>query len=364
MNFSLTDDQQMIRDAAETFLQDACDTAALRQAIASTTGVADGLWSQLASELGWCALIVPEDCGGMGLGAVELALVLEQCGRRLLPAPFFSTAVGSAVLLALGDDGAQAELLGRIAAGDCRLALCTALHQPPTLTVTADGHLNGRIDAVPDALVADVLLVPARGAQGTLLFRVDASAAGVTRTPLDGWDLSRRLASVEFSDASASAVGPLAGGALAHALALCRLCLAAEQLGQAQQCLDLTVAYVSERKQFGRPVGSFQAVKHRCAELMVDIESLRSAVYGAAALAASGAPEAELAVECAMARSLARDTALRCAGEAIQLHGGVGFTWEYDPQLYFKRARAAAHWFGTAPQMRAEIAASLFGDAA
>ncbi len=368
MNFALTEDQIMIRDAAETFLADVSDSAAVRRAADSPDGCDAAVWQRIGSELGWCAIAIDEAHDGLGLGPVELALIQEQAGRRLLCAPFFTTVCVAATLLQeLGSAAAQARFLPQIAAGALRLGVSLrGSGCAPTLQARAAGAhwvLDGDVRAVADADGADWLLLFATLADDTPgLFAVPRRAHGVQVAPTPTWDATRRFADVRFErvEAAVRIDDPArATQGRARADALARLYLAAEQLGGAQQCLDLTVAYTANRKQFGRAVAGFQAVKHRCAEMMVRIEALRSAVYGAAALAAAAPASESLALDCAAARVLAADTYFWCAQEAIQLHGGVGFTWEYDPQLYFKRAQAASHWLGTADAVRAEVAQTL-----
>jgi alkylation response protein AidB-like acyl-CoA dehydrogenase len=376
MNLALTDDQVMIRDSAESFLADVSDSAAVRALAATDAGFDEAVWRRVATELGWCGTTIPESLGGLGLSPVELTLILEQCGRRLLCAPLFSTVcLGANLLQHAGSDAARERYLPRIAAGE--LIVSTPLpassddwtRSAVTLRATRRGDrwaLDGACVRVPDAHAADVLFLLAEVDSGGIgLFAVGAGATGVGVTIREGWDATRRFGDVDLDDVVADLRlddPERAGEGLARSAALARLYIAAEQLGGAQQCLDLTVAYLATRKQFGRTLNSFQALKHRCAEMMVRVEALRSAVYGAAAVAASGGASLEL--ECAMARALAGDTLFACAAEAIQLHGGVGFTWEYDPQLYFKRAQASSHWLGTAPALRARIADSLLGVAA
>ncbi|MDB5967745.1 MAG: acyl-CoA dehydrogenase [Hydrocarboniphaga sp.] len=370
MNLSLSNDQQMIRDAAESFLAAVSDSAAVRRAMDSPQGYDETVWLRIASELGWCALAIPESFGGLGLGPVEQSLVMESIGRHLLCAPYFSTAVLAATLLdALGCDVARESLLPKIAQGSLRISAPLPAEVDwrragDRVAATSQGaqwRLSGSVARMPDAAGADTLLVLAACAQDVGLFAVDAGAAGVAIRPLQTWDGTRRLAAVELSGVIAQRLDDPSRAADGYrkAAALVRLYLAAEALGGAQQCLDLTVRHVGERRQFGRVVGAFQAVKHRCAEMMVKIEALRSAVAGAAAFAAASDDPAALEAECAMARALSIDTYFFCAAEAIQLHGGVGFTWDYDPQLYFKRAQASAHWLGTADALREQIAAHI-----
>ena len=376
MNFAFTADQVMIRDAAQSFLADESGSAAVRAASASQTGFDAGVWQRIGSELGWCGIPVAEEHGGLGLGAVELVLVLEQMGRQLLCAPYFSTVCLAANLLTqLGNGQARRRFLPAIAEG--RLCATATLGSgaddwsdaAAQVKAQRKGEvwiLSGYCPRVPDAAAADWLLLFAQveGERKPALFAVPREVAGLKIEALDGWDATRRFSSLSLDGVTLPAENRIDDASriedgLPHAAALARLAIAAEQLGGAQQCLDLTVAYTATRKQFGRAIASFQAVKHRCAEMMVRIEATRSAVYGAAALAAGETTADALALECAVARTLASDTYFFCAQEAIQLHGGVGFTWEYDPQLYFKRAQASSHWLGNADALRERIAQAL-----
>ncbi len=368
MNFSLTDEQVMIRDSAQAFLAETCSSEAIRAAMDSPQAYDPAVWQSIAQELGWCGLAVAEDRGGLGLGPVELMLVQEQAGYRLLCAPFFSTACLATTLLnEAADDLAQAAFLPAVAAGESLLSAPLpselAAWTLPQLRASAhsDGwSLQGRVRRVPDAMSAEHVLVTAMVGDELALFSLEVQQPGVSMQPLPGWDASRRFTDLDLQDVKARRCDAehLRDG-LRRAAVLLRLYLAAEQLGAAQRCLDLTLAYVQERKQFGRIVGSFQAVKHRCAQMMVACENTRSAVYGAAALAAGAAELAALEMEISAARALATETLQFCSAEAIQLHGGVGFTWEYDPQLYFKRARASAHWLGDPDALHEQIAAQL-----
>lgn len=368
MNLALNDDQRLIRESAESFLADVSTSAAVRKALESERGYDEGVWTRIATELGWCGITVPEAQGGLGLGAVELALIQEQAGRRLLCAPFFSSAcLATTLLQEVGTAAAMESALPRLAAGEQRWSAVLPssaegfLARPELVaTQTAGGWtLRGRATRLPDGEGADALLLTARVEGEALpgLFLARGLAVQTTR----GFDGTRRFAHAALDGVAAERVDDPARAAegYARATALVRLYLAAEQLGAAQACLDLTVAYTATRKQFGRVIAGFQAIKHRAAEMMARIEATRSAVAGAAALAA-GAPALDLlAAECAATKALASDTAFWCAQEAIQLHGGVGFTWEYDPQLYFKRAQASGHWLGTADALREQVAAAL-----
>lgn len=376
MDFSLTPDQEMIRDTAEAFLTDASSSAAVRQAMQSASGFDDQLWRRIGQELGWCATTIPEAFGGLGLSAVEQALLMEQMGRRLLCAPYFSTAcLAATALLELASTAAKERYLPEIAAGKRTATVAFGESgidwDADTIVtrarITEQGYvLDGRFRHVPDGATAELLVITARiEGSGTLAaFAVPADRPGIHRLPHATLDATRRLAEVRLSHFQVPADELIATGngvadGLARTAALAAIALAAEQLGGAQQCLDLTLSYIAERHQFGRPIASFQAIKHRCAEMMVRIEAARSAVLGAACVAAAAPSTGELMLEAACAKTLAADTFFHCAQEAIQLHGGVGFTWEYDPHLYFKRAQASSQWLGSSDTLRERVATAL-----
>jgi len=379
MDFGLSSDQEMIRDTAEAFLAEASASAAVRTAMQTETGIDVDLWTRIGQELGWCATVIPDAYDGLGLGSVELVLLMEQMGRRLPCVPFFSTVcLAAQVLREVADENARSRYLPHIAAGELTATVALASSgidwQPQgiaaTVSVGADGLvINGNFAHVADGATADLLIVPARDISGAVaLYAFPASLSGITRTPHRNVDTTRRIASVKLDQVvlprdALIATPQQVAQAMPRAVALATLALAAEQLGGAQHCLDMTLAYTGERVQFGRTIASFQAIKHRCAAMMVNIEATRSAIYGAACVAANPALAADFLREAAGAKALASDTFFHCAGEAIQLHGGVGFTWEYDPQLYFKRAQAGAHWLGNADALRERIATSLLGPA-
>lgn len=372
MSLTLSDEQRALQETAADFL--AAHTNARKEADADAE-----LWSRIV-ELGWAAVQVPEDFDGLGLGAVELALLMEEMGRRLARTPFLANVVlAQTALLQVGTAEAQQGALAALAYGErtATLILGPGLDaEPASLSVKArrDGEgwvLAGEAAQVLDDGLLTHAYVAARieEAPGVALFELAADAAGLTRTPLDVFDLTRPQARWTFADvrvgAEARVDDParvLAG--LARTRVLAALQLAAEQVGGAAQCLQLAVDYTKERVQFGKPVASFQAVKHRVAEMMVCMETARSTVRGVAARVAQGVQgngldEAALAVEVAAARVQATEAYRYCAQEAIQLHGGVGFTWEYDPQLHFKRAQWASQWFGPTRDWREALAAHL-----
>ncbi|GIJ76198.1 Acyl-CoA dehydrogenase [Micromonospora phaseoli] len=311
------------------------------------------LWTRLVDQLGVTGLAVPVEYGGAGAGFREVAVVLEELGRAVAPVPFLGVVVATRALLACG----ERELLGQLATGerDVALAVCLATAPdaaPRPVTVAPGPVLTGTVTGVADALAGDVLLVPA----GDGLYAVNAADRGVRLTPVVSLDATRPLADVAFTGAPARlvAAGPMAARAVSAALTAGAALLASEQVGLAQWCLDATVAHVRDRRQFGRPIGSFQAVKHRLADLWVEITEARAVARHAADRLAAGHPEASLAA--ALAQAYCAPVAVRAAEVCVQLHGGLGFTWEHPAHLYLKRAKSAAVAFGTTDRHRAALA--------
>jgi alkylation response protein AidB-like acyl-CoA dehydrogenase len=378
MQFALSDEQQMIRDAARTFFAEYAGSERLRAAIESSPGYDPELWQRLAAESGWAGIAIAERYGGAGLGMVELALLQHEQGRRLVASPYFSTVCLAAPLIAqAGTEQQRAEWLPRVAAGDARLAVACANAQGATdadrLTVRirpqADAFaLSGEAVFVIHAHSCDALLVAARGpgdeaARALSIAVVARDAPGLTIEPLTMLDLTRPMSRVTLAAVRVGRDRVLGepGGALdafERVLDLARIALAAEAVGVAEAALEMTTAYVKDRVQFGRPVGSFQAVKHRLADMMVAVEAARSASWYAACVADEVA--AELPEAASIAKAACSDAAFECAANAIQLHGGIGFTWEHDAHLYFKRARAISTLLGT-PAWHRERLAGLIG---
>ncbi|MGH0030309.1 MAG: acyl-CoA dehydrogenase family protein [Myxococcota bacterium] len=374
MNFAFTEEQEELRAAARVFLADQSSSEQVRQAMDSEQGWLPEVWKQVGAELGWTSVAIPEAYGGLGLGYVELAALMEVMGEHLLCAPFFSSVclAGNALLVA-GSEAQKQEWLPLIAEGQIVATLAhteTAAGFDPcdfACTAEEDGGeivLRGTKRYVVDGACADLLVVAARapgsrGDEGVGLFLVPADAEGLDRTPLPTMDATRRQAEVVLRGVRVPASARLEGGAdaLATTLDLAAIALAAEQVGGAQRCLDLSVAYAGEREQFGRPIGSFQASKHKCANMMLRVESARSAACYAACVAAEGSPE--LARAASLAKAYCSEAFFACAGEAIQIHGGVGFTWEYDPHLYFKRAQVGEMLLGDPSHHRERIARGL-----
>ncbi|GAA3952059.1 acyl-CoA dehydrogenase family protein [Actinomadura viridis] len=345
MNLVPTEEQEQLRDAVRRFLADTVPLPEVRRLVEEGPAPDRVVWRRLAGELGVTGLIVPERHGGAGAGAAELAVVLEEMGAALAPVPFLSSAVlATGLLLRLDETADAAALLRGVAEGDTVVAVAP-WWKPAAGTVSADprGRLHGDVACVVDGQAADVLLVVAGPPGSPRVFAVDAGAAGLRRTTLTTLDLTRGAARIELDGAAAR---PLDGAGTAAALAaawdLAAVGLAAEQLGVARRCLDMTVEYARTRVQFGRPIGSFQAVKHGLADLYVDCELAESAVRHAAWTA--DADPANLPVAAALA--VASITAFHAADQAVHFHGGIGFTWEHDLHLFYRRAKAAEHLLG------------------
>jgi alkylation response protein AidB-like acyl-CoA dehydrogenase len=376
-NLLYTETETELRSAVRGVL---ADKAPWRDVLARTeTGQTydGGLWHTLAAEVGCAGLLIPESLGGAGASYREAAVVAEELGRAVAPVPFLGSAViATTALLAAGDT----ELLPQLASGALTASLTipfaagtrtrpetsVRLDAPQRGDEPGDYRLTGTITGLADALPADVLLVPVDSVPyGIYAARV--SDPGVGKRPFVSLDMTRQLCEVRLEQVAARrvAAGPAAEQAIAAALLAGAGIMASEQLGLAQQCLDTTVAYVKERRQFARPVGGFQAIKHRLADLWVSVTQARAAArYAADWLAAGFGPETTLAV--ALAKAVCSDTALKAAQEMIQLHGGIGFTWEHPAHLYLKRAKADSIALGTADAHRAslDVLANLPGPAA
>lgn len=385
MEFAFTDEQEMIRDSAEGFLQDVSTSEKVREAMVSEAGFDQALWDRICSEMYWQALHIPEEYGGLGLGYVELTILLEEMGRRLLCSPFYSTVcLGVNSLLVAGNDEQKQQWLPQIAEGSLTATLAyTSKNRWDADSVQAvaqaegDGYvLSGNYKYVPDGHTAGLLVVAARtenskGEEGISLFALPADSEGVSRRWTPTMDQTRKQAEISLDNVFLSAdalLGEFGQGwaDLEKVLQLAAVGVAAEQCGGARQTLDLTVEYTQERVQFGRTIASFQAIKHRAADMMLQVECSRSAIYYAACVAQEalfeGAVADELPVASALAKAYCSDAFFHCAAESIQLHGGVGFTWEYDPHLYFKRAKSTETFLGSAAWHREKIAQVVLGE--
>jgi alkylation response protein AidB-like acyl-CoA dehydrogenase len=364
-----SDTERALSDALASLL---ADRGGLDQALArveSAQTYDDKLWQAVGADLGCAGLLIPERDGGAGASYREAAAAAEVLGSFAAAVPFLGSAVVATAALLSVENGAT-DLLATMADGSVTTALAVPFATAPGSGFPAsvrvagprpgDGaagvaRLRGMVAGVADALPARMLLVPADGVPQAL-YLVDMAAEGVAKAPVTSLDMTRQLCDLSFDDAPATLIasGPAASRALAAALAAGAGILAAEQTGLAQRCLDMTVAYVKERKQFARPVGSFQGLKHRLADLWVSVTQARAASRYAAACLATGSADAKVAV--ALAKAYCSDVAVQAAQECVQMHGGIGFTWEHPAHLLLKRAKADSIAFGTADAHRAELA--------
>jgi len=365
VNFAFSEEQEQLREFVRSFLDDKSAEEAVREQMATEQGYDEAVWSQMAEQMGLQALIIPEEFGGQGYGYVELIIVLEEMGRALLCAPYFSSIVLAAnALIHSGDDDAKGELLPQIAGGTVATVAFTEENgkwdqSGITMQATAsgDGHtLDGTKMYVLDGATADIIIVAARTAAGVSLFQVATDAPGLTRTSLSTMDQTRKQAKLDFADTPAKLIGTDGGGwaVLSQMLDLAAVALAAEQVGGAQMCLDMAVEYAKVRVQFGRPIGSFQAIKHKCADMLLEVESAKSAAYYAGWCAAE--LNDELASTASLAKAYCSEAYFHAAAENIQIHGGIGFTWEHPAHLYFKRAKSSELLFGDPTYHREQLA--------
>lgn len=370
MNFAFSDEQEELRKGVRRFLDDKSPETEVRRLMETTEGYDTAVWKQMAEQLGLQGLAIPEEFGGSGYSYVELIVVLEEMGRALLCAPYFSSvALAANLLLSAGDDGAKKDYLPGIAAGTTiatvALAEASGRWDEEGVTLKASGSgdswtLTGEKLYVLDGHIADLILVAARSAAGVSVFAVDKGAAGFTATPLTTMDLTRKQAKLTFESAPARLVGTDGGGwaSISKMLDLAAVALAAEQVGGAQKVLEMAVEYAKVRVQFGRPIGSFQAIKHKCADMLLEVESAKSAAYYAGWAAAED--NDELPVVASLAKSYCSEAYFHATAENIQIHGGIGFTWEHPAHLYFKRAKSSELLFGD-PTYHRELLAQRIG---
>ncbi|HUF85376.1 MAG TPA: acyl-CoA dehydrogenase family protein [Acidimicrobiia bacterium] len=351
MNFDLSDDQLALRAGARELLDGLASTTQVRAVMDAGGGFDAQLWKAMV-EQGWAGVDVPEDQGGLGLGTVEVAVLLEEVGRHAAPAPFASTvlALGALVGSARSDD------VDRLLSGE---AIGCVAWSARTGAVSAEGggdqwQLRGRPDPVPYAPSASVAVVVAEGPDGPGLFAVDLDAIGVPpREP--AMDQTRELGWLELDGAPATRIGD--ADAVEALLDRGAAYASAEMLGGADRAMDMAVEYAKERVQFDRPIGSFQAIKHRCADMLVDVEGMRSCAYWAAWCI--GAGDSDASVSASTAKIWCSDASRRVMASALQVHGGIGFTWEHDLHLFLKRAQLDQLTFGDASFHRARLAALL-----
>jgi alkylation response protein AidB-like acyl-CoA dehydrogenase len=369
MYFDLTDEQQAIKSTAHDFLAARYKSERIRELAESERGFEQSDWSEMA-ELGWTGLALPEEWGGQGLGIVELAVLFEEMGYALAPSPLFSNTIAGLALSLCGSDDQRERFLRPLAAGELRgtpaLWDAGSPASPGGFTMDArvDGDgvvLDGEKVLVMDAASADFLLVATSDGRRHL---VERGAAGVTVTPATSIDLTRRLYSVRFDGVRVAAADTLPGDEADYHPVFFRLCvaLAAESTGIAQRTMEMAISYAKDRQQFGRPIGAYQAVSHRCAQMLLETENSRSAVYGAA-WAADAEPES-LPRAASMAKAYSSDAGWRVPDASIQVHGGIGFTWEHDLHFFLKRGRANAAMFGDSKWHRERVADLVLAEAA
>jgi alkylation response protein AidB-like acyl-CoA dehydrogenase len=371
VNFAFSEEQEELRKAVRRFLEDKSPETEVRRLMETTDGYDQAVWTQMAEQLGLQGLAIPEAFGGSGYSYVELIVVLEEMGRALLCAPYFSSvALAANLLLVSGDEGAKSRYLPGIAGGTTlatvALAEASGRWDEEGITLAASGSgggtwtLTGEKLYVLDGHVADLILVAARTQAGVAVFAVDNGASGLTVTPLSTMDQTRKQARLSFESTPASLVGGEAAGwaPISKMLDLAAVALAAEQVGGAQRVLEMAVEYAKVRVQFGRPIGSFQAIKHKCADMLLEVESAKSAAYYAGWAAAEN--NDELPVVASLAKSYCSEAYFHAAAENIQIHGGIGFTWEHPAHLYFKRAKSSELLFGD-PTYHRELLAQRIG---
>lgn len=375
MRFSFSDEQEEFRREVRRFLEDRSPLGEVRRLMETPEGYDPAVWAALSGDLGLAGLQIPEEHGGQGFGFVELGIALEEMGRALLCSPYFASCVLAANAILNGaTETRRKELLPGIATGKTIATL--AVTEPDggwdagavKLVATAsDGgfRLDGIKSFVLDGCTASLIVVAARtagtsGADGITLFTVSGDAKGLRRQALSVLDPTRKLARLELTGVAAEPLGPIGGGGPALALTLeqAAVALAHEMVGGAQKVLETTAEYAKTRVQFGREIGTFQAIKHKCADMLLAVELAKSAAYGAAAAIADG--DADLSALASLAKSAVSDAYVQAATDSIQIHGGVGFTWENDTHLYFKRAKSSEVFLGT-PAYHRELLMQRWG---
>ena len=370
MNFAFSEEQEELRKTVRAFLESKSSETAVREQMETENGFDSAVWSQMGEQMGLQGLSIPEEFGGSGFSFIELGVVLEEMGRALLCAPFFSSVVLAAnALLLSGDDAAKKKYLPGIAAGETVATLATTepsgKWDEKGITTKAEGSgsdwkITGTKMFVIDGATASLIIVGARTGKGVSLFAVDGSAKGLTRTSLSTMDQTRKQAKLEFNSTPATLIGTDGKGwdVLSQVFDLAAVALAAEQVGGAQKVLEMAVEYAKVRVQFGRPIGSFQAIKHKCADMLLEVESAKSAAYYGMWCAAE--MNDELASVASLAKAYCSEAYFHAAAENIQIHGGIGFTWEHPAHLYFKRAKSSELLFGD-PTYHRELLAQRIG---
>ena len=381
MDIGFSEEQELLRDTARKFLDSVCTTKFVRERMATAEAMTPEFWAQLA-EQGWLGIAYAEDDGGSGLGLVDLVVLMEEMGRAVMPGPYVATVLlGGAAIAAAGSPAQRREYLPRIAEGSLKATLAatepSARWDAAGVTLAArEGRggftLSGTKLFVPDAHLADILVVAARTRDGTAmedgisLFVVPKDAPGLSIRVLPSIDDTRKLCEVRLDGVTVphgALLGELHGGwaPLSRVIDGAAVALAAEMCGGAQRVLDMTVEYAKLRVTFGKPIGSYQGVKHKCSDMLVEIENAKSLTYYAAWAVDQGESEAPLAVS--MAKAAASDASRKVSSAGIQLHGGIGMTWDHDLHLYLKRAKACEVAFGDATWHRERVARLIGGDA-
>ncbi|MDE3082048.1 MAG: acyl-CoA/acyl-ACP dehydrogenase [Acidobacteriota bacterium] len=370
MNFGFSEEQEELRKMVRRFLDEKSPETEVRRLMATDEGYDPAVWAQMANELALQGLGIPEEYGGQGYGPVELYVVFEEMGASLLCAPYFSSvALAANAILQVGSDADKATYLPGIASGEVIATLALTddaggwdlSATSATATATADGwRVSGVRNYVTDGSLASLILVPAMTDSGLSLFAVAGDAPGLTKEALPTMDQTRKQSRLELAAVPGALVG-VEGGALSGLVTTTQIAaaaLAAEQVGGAQRVLNNAVEYAKTRIQFGRPIGSFQAIKHKCADMLLDVESAKSAAYYAAWAAQE--VNDELPVAASLAKSFCSEAYFHCAAENIQIHGGIGFTWEHHAHLYFKRAKSSELFLGD-PAYHRELLAQRLG---
>ena len=368
MNFAFSEEQEELRKSVRRFLDEKSPSTEVRRLMETESGYDEAVWKLMAEQLGLQGLIIPEAQGGSGYGYVELIVVLEEMGKSLLCAPFFSTVALAANLAMIINDDTSKTALQAIAGGATATVAFTEANgkwseDGITATATKSGDnykISGEKMFEIDGATAGLMAVAARTDKGVSIFGVRGDAAGLTKVSLPTMDQTRKQAKLTFANVEASLLGEEGKGwdYLVKMLDLAAVALAAEQVGGAQKCLEMSVEYAKVRVQFGRPIGSFQAIKHKCADMLLEVESAKSAAYYAGWAAAED--NDELPVVASLAKAYCSDAYFHAAAENIQIHGGIGFTWEHDAHLYFKRAKSSELLLGD-PTYHRELLAQRIG---
>jgi alkylation response protein AidB-like acyl-CoA dehydrogenase len=375
MDFDLSKPQQLLKDSARELLSRQCKPRRVREILETDTADDSNLWREMADQ-GWTGLTIPEEYGGLGLGLLEMAVVAEEMGRACLPGPFLATLFGATLIERAGSTHQKENYLGAIAGGE-KKATVAQLEENASWDLDAiklhavrdNGYfrLTGRKLFVPDAAVADHIICVARNGESHMLLPVERGAEGLSLRVMPAMDATRKVYEVSFNDvpilgSNAFGADGDVRGALSHAIQVATVATCAEMVGGMQWILDTTVEYAKTRQQFGRSIGSFQAIQHQCADMLLMTESARSAAYYAAWSVNEGAPEANTAVS--IAKAYCSDAFREVGNRGVQIHGGIGFTWEHDLHLYYKRSKASEVIFGDSTFHRERIARNVVDRAA